>query len=257
MYRYADDIERLVNMGLKPEHISEISGIRTYTLTSMYDYTEKKYTKANIGKKSPDKKDIEIARRLLKRGWSLIRVLERFKNKNINIIYEALRYKYNHEIAPDIEESFFENCTLLLQAGLSLRNCAKLFKEANEGFMPDHSSLRKRLISLNMYVSPGEISGNKKKLQNRDKILCLKLIKKHKLRARVEDFVSLYFRYFREFKPNDVFKLLNNADDLQVIECSLCKKTVIGKTFQRYCNLCRRTKTFADEYSGDMNQKVS
>jgi len=256
MYRYADDVERLVNMGLKPEHISEISGVRAYTLACSYSYSEQKCIKINMDKKRPDKKDIEIARRLLKRGWSLIRVLERFKHKNINIIYETFRYEYNYVPAQDIERSFFENCTLLLQVGLSLRNCAKLFTEANEGFIPDHSSLRKRLISLNMYVLPNKISKNKKKLKNKDKILCLKLIKKYNLRPVVEDFTSLYFRYFRDFNPNDVFKLLDTSNDLKIIRCSICGKTVVGKQFQRYCNLCRKTKTYVSEYDG-FGQKIS
>lgn len=247
MYKYCDDIKRLIEIGLKPDYISELSDCRVQYLRKNYQYTKKACLRINLGKRKPNIKDITIANKLLKRGHSIVSALNKFSGKyDINYIYESLKDKFGFSPKPEIETQFFDDCVLLLKAGLSLRNCAKLFEEANEGFTPDHSSLRKKLLKINKYVCPENCAANKKLMGRKDKALCLKIIKKYNLAPNLENFISIYFRYFLEFKPNDVFKILINSKELEVRNCNMCGKEIITEKYERVCKPCKRKNRYND-----------
>lgn len=243
MYRYCDDLETLIDIGLKPEHISELFGCAVSYLNEQYSYNKNVCLKKNIGKRSPNAKDITIAYKLLKRGMSILRILNKFKDKyDVNIIYETLKDKYDCNFTNIHSEVFLDDCALLLEHGLSLRNCAILLTEANKGFCPDHSSLRKRLVKMNKYIL-ADVS-SKKTMGNKDKILCLKIIKKYEYTACIEDFIKIYFRYFFEYKANDVCRILINAKDLNIITCNICKKPAIAEKYQKFCKRCRKKDAY-------------
>ncbi|MEC9492019.1 hypothetical protein [Flexistipes sp.] len=247
MYKYCDDIKRLIDMGLNPEYISELSNCRVQYLRKNYQYSKKVCVKINLGKRKPSIKDVTIAHKLLKRGHSITSVLSKFAGRyDVNYIYESLKDKFGYSPEPDIETQFFEDCVMLLKSGLSLRNCAKLFEEANEGFTPDHSSLRKRLIKVGKYVCPEDYTSDKRLMGRKEKILCLKIIKKYNLAPTLEDFISLYFKYFTEFKPNDVFKILINSAQLEVRKCNICLKEIIAERYERVCKSCKRKNKYKE-----------
>jgi ribosomal protein S6E (S10) len=230
MLHYYDDVLTLSELGLNSEYIAIITGLNK-------KYVSEKYPSVNAARKIPGQRDIAIVEMLLRKK-SAVAVLKKFEGYDLNLLFEAVQDKI---ISFNVETGFDEDFVRMISEGLSLRNTCLLFAEANGGYTPDHSSIRRRMIKKSLFDKEIPV---KTSMGIKDKGLCLRLVRKHNLRPVIEDFMRLYYRFFDSFKPNQVFSILYNAADLEINKCSACGKEIFGSKYNRFCNSCRRRVSY-------------
>ncbi|KAA0257520.1 hypothetical protein FHQ18_09260 [Deferribacter autotrophicus] len=244
MLKYSDVVQYLKQKGLKNKYIAEMTGLSCSYIRQYYGNDDCNHTK-----KKPNAREIKIASILItKRNKSFIDVVEIFSDKyDINVFYESLADEIKKQ-SLNIVDSFFEDASKLLKLGLSLRQVCKLFEVANDGFTPDHSSLRKHLIKKGIYTKVVNLTTQDKKLTLRDRKKILFFIRKNNLKLRIEDFMLLYSK-FSDVHVKTLFELLENSENYEVKKCICCGKEYLFKDKKfRLCPQCRNKASYESHY---------
>ncbi|MGA1847252.1 hypothetical protein [Deferribacter abyssi] len=241
MLKYDEIIRFLKKRKLLNKHIAEITGLSISYIQQNYGL-DKCYVA-----KFPNKRVIEIAKLLIiKRGKNFLEVLKILSEYDANILYESLSDILDKQYL-NVVDIFFQDASKLLQLGLSLRQVCKLLEYANDGFTPDHSSLRKTLIKKGLY-NPKIINLNSQKITLRDKKKILLYIQRNNLKLRIEDFMLLYSK-FSDVHVKILFELLENSENYEIKKCICCGKEYLFRDKKnRLCSNCRNKTSFDNHY---------
>jgi len=248
MLKYSDVVQYLKQNGLKNKYIAEMTRLSCSYIKQYYGNDD-----CNYHKKKPGAREIKIAKILItKKGKYFLDIIKIFSDKyDINVFYELLADEIKKQ-SLNIVDSLFEDASKLLRLGLSLRQVCKLFEAANDGFTPDHSSLRKRLVKRGIYSKVVNLSLQGKTLTLRERKKILLFIRKNNLKLKIEDFMLLYSK-FSYVNARILFELLENSENYEVKKCVCCGKELLFKDRKsRLCPNCRRKANY-DNYYGNLS----
>lgn len=208
MLRYNDLVANLFESGLKYEFVTQITGLTMKHLKDNY-------------KECPQREILyKVKTATFKAAIKLLEYMPidkvfflNYKYYDVNLLYQGLVLRYGVVIAVDTEDLLNKDIMTLVKHGLSFRNCSLLFVESNFGFIPDHSSIRRKLIKAGLYKDEISLIKEKRSLKKNEIILCHKIIKLNGYKLDLYDFVQLYFKYFYDIKPNAVFKILCESEE--------------------------------------------
>jgi len=245
MLRYNDLVANLFESGLKYEFVSEITGL---TMKHLKDNYEESTQRENLY--SIKAVTFKAAIKLLE-DIPIDKVFLNFKYYDVNLLYQGLVLRYGIDLSVDTEDMLNQDILKLIKHGLSFRNCSLLFIESNFGFIPDHSSLRRKLIKAGLYKEGISLIEEKKGFNKNKILLCYKIIKLNGYKLNLYDFIQLYFKYFYDIKPNAVFKALCDSEGKTIRKCIVCGEHVAMNEGERYCSACRTkaAKNDSDCYS--------
>ncbi len=158
MLRYNDLVANLFESGLKYEFVTQITGLTMKHLKDNYKECPQREILYKV-KTATFKAAIKLLEYM-----PIDKVFLNYKYYDVNLLYQGgLVLRYGVVIAVDTEDLLNKDIMTLVKHGLSFRNCSLLFVESNFGFIPDHSSIRRKLIKAGLYKDEISLIKEKKK----------------------------------------------------------------------------------------------